>query len=542
MKLEILEGRVLLVLLLLTFFSFLVYTETSVVTIAGNITHLNIYGVTNTTRWGGFTGTITGTSVARSSAAFDGIGCTAVNVYDISVPGGNLDESDYYLVLMQYNTSFDVGYLTSLDGSELSDTGIFNSSNYPIFHPSYYSHSDNANRTFCCDNVSLEIGGSFFNAYEIRIQDNVSFSVLKYRTGANSYTPAFVAELGDFTCYDGGACDFQLLLPVHTTKTYAMYYISKAVLYNMTVFVDGTESTTISQTALPYNISVSVRNFYTGALEPNATIAVIEYGGNNLFIPSRLSGVISRGMTYAITDESGIVDFLVAPSEYGGTGTVYGIQVASLDSGYEVVTTENLTITNAGSVVQSKKPISVTALSNNAKVAVNSMSSIVSALYQWINQENRAFQFDVTAYNNGTFSNDSMQLKVGAPNVITITYKNPVGGDLTGYIEARETEGFLVMAPEYNETTELGERFHRHRNRYIPDGTEFIITPTAYGVDSTIKLYVYDSTYTLVSVMNATIDGSIDVSGGTSYTADNTIKTTVNDIATVISSLYYSLN
>jgi len=350
----------------------------------------------------------------------------------------------------------------------------------------------------------------------------------------------FIVEPSSYICYDGRFCEFEFIIPIDSSNHY-FYWISKQPAYKLRVFIDGVESYSFEQTALPYNLTVKVTNLYTDEPISNVTVAIMEYNGNNIFIPLRLSGVVSRAMSITATNENGIAEFVAVPTEYPEIED-YNFSVSILDKNYNILKQVNVSVLNAGSIVAEKKHINRTDLSNDAKTTVNSLASIISSLYYWANMEKKAKSFFITVYTNGSYFNSSpLVFQTGAPNLISVVLKTPSGSTVDGFVMPVEESGLLLMHP-VNETSPLGKMKYRHEDVYVPTGVEFVVTPTSYPpAKSKVKLKVFDSSMNEISSIDVKIDSSLTPSGGNAY-ENNELKVTINSMASVVGSLYYSLN
>ena len=524
---------------LMIFSLMLVFVSVALLSKAGNIsvtdghiysTELNSLGPTN--KWGGDMGEITNTPVTTSRDPFFARYIDSPQVLYDSLAGGNLNMQKYNLVIMQENLSFNVSKVYNTTYSDLNQ-GV-------LFPSSLYSGKDNPLNTFDCSNREIfQIGGLNFSACVAHLLTNINMGLLKYKIGSNSYVPVFIVDSGYYTCYNNTNCNFEFLLPIDTSNPYYFYHISKLPEYNIRVWIDSVERNDFEKTALPYYVTTEVTDYYTGNPINGAEVAIQEYDGNDIFIPLRLNGIISKATSITKTNSSGKALFIIAPTEYP-TSSNYHLNVSVIVDD-EIAKSKELIIDDSSSAPQDKKPLSPSTLLDNAKVQINAMNQISNSLYQWANTLKEARFISLTVYTNGTISPSNPTVQTGAPNVITVTLKNSGGTTINGYVKAAENDGYLVMNPVYN-STETGFKQHEHDMEYIPTSQQFIITPTSYGlVQSNVSLFVYDSSKNLIKKINLNVNSNLDPKVGSSYNNDD-MKVIINSMDVVLNSLYYALN
>ncbi len=520
----------LVVSLILILFSALSLAVDNISVRDGKIYLAGLYSNSQTNKWGGRYGTINNNYVAISRRPFYYDYVSSAETIFQSLGGGNLGNG-YNLVLMPVNVSFDVTRLYPTNHLDLQ-AGV-------LFPSSMYDGEDNPENTFNCDvKENFQISGINFSTCHVRLLKNVEMGLFKYLTDNGNYVPVYVVDISDYVCYKGGSCNYELLLPI-TAEPYFYYYISKFPEYKIRVWIDSVETTHFSKTALPYYVTVQVLNYYTGQPLPGIRVAVSEDSGNNIFVPLRLSGTISRAMSMTTTNSSGEALFVIAPTEYPASDS-YSIN-ASVVVGDEIVKTERLIVDDASSASLTKKALEPTTLLDNAKVDVNAMNQISNSLYIWANTIKQAKKFSIDVYTNGTISPANTTLQTGAPNVITISLRDTNGNLLNGYAKAEEKNGYLVMNPVFN-STDVGYKDHVHDLLNIPLNQEFVITPTSYGlVRSGVKLYVYDSNGNYVNTVNFNINSQLEPRSGESYDNDD-LKVIINSMNVVLNSLYYAMN
>lgn len=519
--------------------------------VSGHIYGANLESIGLTSLWGGLFGSLSSTELEVSDKPFHSFTVGSSSVYQVSnLPGLNLKNGQHYFGLLPINTSFNISKIRNVTISDLDENGLFNQTNFPHFHPNYTDKKDNANYTFCCSQKTFKIDGTNFMGFVITLESNIEYGLLKYQYNDTTAYPLFIVELDDYTCVGQTQCNYEFLVPYD--KTYYFYALSKIPAYNITTYIDGNEGTTFQKPALPYNLTVRVTRAYGGTPVANITVAVIENNGNNLFVPLRLNGITSLALCSGKTDNNGYVQFIAVPTEYPEI-TGYSISVVLLTNDLQTVLKEkNLSIAVTGSISGEKKPLSPSELSNDGKVAVNTINSLVSSLYAWANIDGQALNHDITVYTNGTISPAQNELGTGAPNIIRVTLKDAgTQIPISGYVRIEEAQGWIVMHPPYSSESVIGSKTRLHREFYIPTGSYFLVSPTNNPpASSELYLLVYNSTYGLVgnfsgdqfNATNSISDEGTGVRGGYQTLNLNEFKTTINALASIGSNLYYALN
>jgi len=505
-------------------------------------TELVTYAPSN--NWAGLTITHNLLALSDSPYPFASLTLSTPVIQAVQFPGYNLKDDNHYYAAM-FSSTFNLNNVLNVSPSDLDAGGMFDSTHYPQFYPDYASINDNPNKTFCCNTSVIPIGGRNYTAFHVKLATNADYYLLKYKDGSTT-EPLFLVEIKDQVCYNSTACVGEFLLP-KSTSAYNFYVLSKYPLYNFTVYIDGVQTETFPQTGLPYNLTAYVVDAYTGEPGRNLSVVIGEDNGLNIFIPYHLSGYVSRAYSVGRTDMNGWISFIVAPTAYPAVPdeTIY-LAVRITDSILSGKTL--LGIANKNSFIFQSKPLQPSILYDNAKASVNAMNQIVNFLYKWSSQLIQAKRFTITydlttgtfTYYNYQSGNASILLKTGAPNVITVYLRNG-GSYVPGYVQVRETDGYLIMNP-VTDSTPLPQKQRVH-DQLVPTGTEFIITPTSLGsTTSTITLTILDTNKNVIATTTLPINPSLNiVSGGVFYNNDY-LKALVNAMNQAVYSLFYALN
>ncbi|MFH1590893.1 MAG: hypothetical protein ABIC95_03110 [archaeon] len=527
--------------------AFLAQSEANTINLtAGNSYKADLDVDTASSRWAGIKVTNNAVDLTESSSSFASLTLDTANINENSFPGANFKDGQHYYVAMLGST-FDGANILNVSVLDLFNEQLFDSTQFSAFYPNYDSYNDNPQETFCCSTAQVPIGGVNYTAFEITLTNSISYYLLKYNNSGTA-TPLFLVEIEDKTCYNSTACVGEFMLPINSNPYY-FYALSKIPAYDIIIYIDSALTTAFSQTALPYNVTLEVRNLYTGLALPNMSVAIGETQGQNIFVPIRLSGYVSTAYSTGLTDDGGRESFLMAPTVYP-TVSNYSIWAAVVEYGV-FVTTETLSVTQKDSLARQSKPLSNTPLMDNSKIAVNSMNQIVSTLFKWASEREEAKEFTITYdITLDTFTildhvtaGSTLTLKTAAPNVIHTALTNngiPMSG--SGYsVKVQEADGYLIVNP-YTGSNPLSQK-DRYHYQTIAIGTDFIITPTAVGaVASNVTLNILDSGNNVLNMQVAAVDSTLNiVTGGNNYPND-VLKAVVNSVNAVVYSLFYSLN
>ncbi len=517
----------------------------SIQTESGNSYYAKLESLSPTTHWAGLVVNHNSQTLDDSVNPFLTSTIDTPIITQVQFPGYNLkDEQHYYAAMIP--STFSTNNIINVTLTDLESEQLFRSAEFPVFYPDYDSINDNPKETFCCTTATVTLGGKNFTAFEATLPQGVKYYLLKYDEGGGSYTPLFLTEIKDEICYNNLACVSEFILPV-TNIQYNFYALSKYPVYDYTVYIDGTQTTTIPQTALPYNLTVLVKDAYTGQIADNVSVLIAEDQGQNIFIPYKLSGIIHTAYAIGKTDTNGYETFIVAPTVYP-TDANYNIYLGVLVENDIISSKKSLTVLQKDQIVRQSKPLQPNVLYDNVKTTVNSMNQIVNTLFKWSSQMLQAKKFKIT-YDRGTktFSyynyqngSASILLKTGAPNIIETSLEN-FGFPQNGYAKIEEKDGFLILNP-YTGNIPLKEKIRRHKQK-TPVGTNIIITPTSLGaVQSNITITFYDQSGNYLNQTTLPIDSDLNIQAGGVFYNDDSLKTIVNAMNSVVYSLFYALN
>lgn len=547
----VLKGIVVIFLLISLFFVLSPFTAAASVDVrAGHSYYLDLQTDFGSLNWAGLAVVNGGGSLSESNLPFTSLNISVPVISRVTFPGANLKDGEHYYAALLVD-DFDIDNVYNVSPGDLNEDELFASEDFPQFYAdNYYSYSDNPQETFCCATTDVLLGGTNYSAYIVTIANAIPYYVLKYNDNGN-LTPLFLVPFEDALCYNETSCVAEFMLPL-SPNDYHFYALSEYQPYEYDVFIDGIETTIFSQTGLPYNLTVVVRDIYSGNPVPNVSLLVGEDSGQNIFIPYRFSGFVSTAYAVGQTDANGVETFLVAPTVYPSNDN-YSLFLAVLRNG-DLSSRSLLSVNAKDALVTVDKTLSPTRLLDNSKAAVNAMNQIASYMYLWSSQMVQAKKFAVnydvggdsfTTYNYqvSAVNPANITLKTGAPNVITVQAVNTGAIPSTDYyFKVVESDGYLIMSP-YTDTTPLTEtdRFHE---QYVQSGTDLIISPTSLGfvnASVTLEVYYLTSSNTLAS-LDLDVDPTLNIAAGGQYYNNDLLKTVVNAMNQILNSLFNALN
>ncbi len=555
---KIIEEEIIILVAMTIVLLGLVYAGSMLVN-SGNSYYAELETLSDTTRWAGLNIVNNANSLSESTNPFTSFALNSAVIAKVEFPGNNLKDGLHYYAAMLPN-QFNTNNILNVSPTDLDSEQLFKSSEFPIFYSGNYDDTaDTPKQTFTNGTASIKIAGINYTAFHIILKNNVNYYLLKYNN-SGTITPLFLSQFDDLSCFNNTGCVAEFMLPLNsgTSNQYNFYVVSQYPQYTYDVWIDGVQTTSFSQTAQAYNLTIKVKNLYNNQSVPNARVVIGEENGQNIFIPYRLDGYISRAYSVGYTNSQGLETFIVAPTEYPSLSSenyTFFIGVLLNDI---ISSKEYLTITNTNSIIQQSKHLQPSVLEDNVKTNVNAMNQINYFLYLWASQYQNAIVYDVSydvATDNLTYEiylnpsykihTNNLTLKTGAPNVLNVSVYNSGSIQNNYEVDIKEEDGYLIVNP-YTQNTTLNGKDRNHYQR-IPSSQQFIITPTSYGVRATnITLRIISPSGTVIKTVNPGIENTLtEPSDSIVYPCffkDDLLKTIVNSMSQIIYSLYYSLN
>ncbi len=257
--------------------------------------------------------------------------------------------------------------------------------------------------------------------------------------------------------------------------------------YNLTVYIDGAETTTFANTSQPYLVDVLVTNS-TSDPQQNVLVGIEESNGRNIFLPLLDSGYIYRGKAYGLSNATGFVEFVIAPTNYSISPIYnYSISAVVLNSSLGVTQRVNLTVADTSSLNKQSKLFSN---QDALKTSAESMFKIISISKAWadLGKEKRV---NLTVYLNGTYDSPP-QVSVGVINRVNITLINQTSGlEVQGDIVPEELNGYIlhsagvpgngINSTDFAQGIKTGQIFYMVPSKYTNTPDDKLIFNIAYG-------------------------------------------------------------
>ena len=514
-----------------------------------------------TIRWAGIKVIHNAIELSEGTLPFLSSTITAPGVVQAAFPGANHDDGFHDYIATQ-DSVFNIASLENITPTDLLSDHLFNRTEYPQFYTNftlttgdnYYGKSDNPNATFCCNMTTILVGAVNISVFQVNLNYGYTYYLGKYNSHGKQ-VPLFIAPHQQTLCYNSTVCYAQFLIPISPSVSWSFFSINSLGAYTFDVYVDSVLTTIIPQTAKPYNITLRASNLYTGAVAAFTPVAIGEEDGQNLFVPYRLSGYVSRAYTVGESDINGFESFISTPTIYPlVAGSNYSFFVAAIIANTPT-SIQSISVASANKLLFGSKHVSPQSVFDNAKTSVNAMDQITSYLYRWTSVLEQAKTINITydvGYQNYTIDREpgsfnDFTLETGIPYVVSfnvLNFSNSTATDpnlTTTYGYFQQQGGYLVLNPytdsaPLNSTTRIDEWT-------VPAGGQLIIVPTALGaITSNISFYVKDVNLRSIGVINATVIPSLSNSeDGVPYSND-LLKTVTNAINQVLHSLYIALN
>lgn len=454
----------------------------SVVTEGGNVTQVDL-NVTEfpTSRWAGIVGWM------NHSADPD----PGLSIYYISIPSSGIytawPEGNYYdlpLIVTRLTEKPEPSYFQTPVASDFQEYGMF--WNFTVFNDWNFSWiTDSPNATLCnpCTYTSCEIQMLSLPCVYINLSQDFQMKLLKYNNGT-SVEPIFICNISNRTGYNLTIFEFEYLVP---SKEAYLFYIYPQEC-NITVYIDGVQTTVFPNTANVYDLRAIVR-YKNLSLAQNATIYLLEKNGRNILLPVLIEGKTYEEVSAMKTNSSGEVRYAAAPTRYNIPDPYgYTLSIISLDP-YCV---QDLSIADYSSITpRYRSSLISNDYSSQVKSSVQNMNALASTTTKWITEQKTKEHYLNTTTSG--YANTST-LKVGAPNKINITLRD--GGNVVeGELKISEQDGYVIVAPLQP------DKLFYSNNATFSTYEEFTIIPTRYNNNANFTIQVF---YNYSNVANVT--------------------------------------
>ena len=297
---------------------------------------------------------------------------------------------------------------------------------------------------------------------------------------------------------------------------------------NVTVLINGAETTAFGNSGEPYNVTVIVKDNSTGNPVENATVKIVETNGYTPFTqPQYEESNVSNHVYGAVnTSSSGTVMLTAIPT--GGRYVLnsevgpYNITVNVTASGYNNFTKE-FTVTH------NDFPTPDAAINIPNKNNIEAFNLEVYRIYSnakgWL-LLGGGVNYSVTVYTNGTAVGMPTQLISGKPTGFNITVLNHTSLEpiINAAVEAEEQNGYPpFVLPQHSDTNipnyAVGETktdaAGTTQFTVIPTGGRYIQSGLIGAYNATIRVYNNDSS--LVYTNTIDVDNTLPVPSGAAY-------------------------
>jgi|GEM_PF-701625 len=362
--------------------------------------------------------------------------------------------------------------------SDFNESGMFSAFN--VFNGTNFSTMlDSPMNTFCnpaCNFMVCNLYQTPFLCPYVTLNPNTRMGVLKFNNGTHEEA-VFVGTIESLIGYNGSFFDFEYMVPVFEEY---YFYIYKEQDCNITVWIDGVQTTTFPTTGVPYQVEALVTD-NTSAPVPGVAITAAEENGRNLLFPILNLGRAMLGLGYQDTNAAGRAFFALQPTRYNIPDSYGYLPYLEVNAGgfycrqnLSIASYEALTPTYRTSLINDSYASQVKAASQN-------MNSLASTASKWVT-ERKMRVANVTVYNNGTYD-PLPTLKAGAPNMLNITVRDSVTLNIiNATADVLESNGHVVFIPQ-----QPNKDGYNNSNMFITNETPLFI-PTRYNTDSNFSI------------------------------------------------------
>ncbi len=344
---------------------------------------------------------------------------------------GKVDGSHFFAALPFHTDNFEREKLESISLSDLEAGGLFSQEDFPIFYPnasSYDSVNDNPENTFE-ETETIRVLNRELEAAKTEFNGGLEYYLLAYDTGDGTQ-PLFINHIDEYgECYDGNECNYQFMLP-QIDDDYSFYQLSENNPVDVTVLIDGEETTSFPFTGRPYNLTVQTVAIFQDFEPAETEIRVTETEGNNIFTPAISGDYSSDAQTITETDE-GEASLMYSPTEYNSPEN-YNLSVDVYNDGEAFqsvplsVENDNIEFTDAGPVEKGFDEFE-----NEYRRGVDRLRPIANCMFSQVNSE-EAYRLEATV-------NESYEVVRGVPYVVDV--------DEASFFSLEERGSHLVMSP-----------------------------------------------------------------------------------------------
>lgn len=274
----------------------------------GNVTDLNLSANDTTKYWAGIVGWMNNSAPANPAypISYEPVG--GVDIYTNSPNGTYYNIS---MVVTRLPAKPPLSNISSPVLADFSTGGMF--SNFTAFAGlDFTTFIDSPLYTFLPSlAMNCSVGSLTLPCPYITLLPNVRLAVLKFSNGTHD-EPLFITIIENQPGFNGTYFDFEYMVP--RSETYYFYVYPEDC--NITVWIDGVQTTAFPKTGVPYDVRFLVT--YAGNPSPvqGAKLRVVEENGRNILYPNLYPGRTYAGSGYMTTNTSGNAVYALSPTRY----------------------------------------------------------------------------------------------------------------------------------------------------------------------------------------------------------------------------------
>ncbi len=444
----------------------------------GNISQTNMSANQNTQFWSAIVGNFNSTPTRIDQ--FISIQDTPnMTVYDNQPNGSYVSFFNKTMLLTRLDQKPELENIYSPSPSDFNASGMFSA--FGVFGISNLSDNpQNPYDTFAgaTNLMTCYVYDVPYVCPYVTLAPDIRMGVLLYNNGTR-IEPLFIESIINQAGYNGSMFDFEYMVPA-LERYY--FYIMEPIPCDMTVYIDGVQTTTFPKTGVPYDVEAVVVDNATRAPISGLRVDADEQNGLNLLYPVIQLGMQAIGNGNTLTDSNGRAVFALSPTRYN-IPDAYGYAGYILVNHGGYTCRQNLSIASYGSLSPTYRTTLVNGTySSEVKSSTQNTNALATTASKWVAQ-GKMRVIDVTAYTDGTY--DSLPtLKAGAPNLINITVFNTTDMSVVNVsASVLEADGqiiFVMQQPPQNKSYADTQTFYTNQT--------VVLIPTNYNNQANLTI------------------------------------------------------
>ncbi len=458
----------------------------SSITEGGNVTDINLTGNGSTKYWAGIVGDmdIFAPSNPNYFISYEEVG--NVSIYE------NYPNGTYYnisMVVTRLGEKPPVSGISSPTFADISTGGMF--SNFTAFNGlDFTTFVDSPFYTFLMSmTMNCTVGSNTYLCPYVTLIPGVRMGLLKYSNGTHE-EPIFITVIENQLGYNGSYFDFEYMVP----KNESYYFYVYPEDCNITIWIDGAQTTIFPKTGVPYDVRMRVV-YPDGTPVDGATFRAVEENGRSILSPNLYQGRIFQGSGYMIGNSAGEAIYALTPTRYNvpdSYGYISYVEVTSpayCRTNFSIAQYNALTPTYRTSLVNAQ-------YGSQVKSSVQNMNSLASTASKWI-YARKMRNASVTVTTAGAVG-AMPTLKAGAPNYMNISVTH-LGSPVTANLTVGEKDGHVMFVP-----AQPDKYMYNSTGPFLSNET-FILIPTNYNNDANLTIFV-EYGGSVVATLHYTVD------------------------------------